>query len=97
MKGHCIGCLGFYQVHLVCGGRFSKNPFLGRLMVGGSTFGFLILGILRIFINKNLPISSILGSFYAFSWNFNFCHNLSNFKIEDLKRLMFSVTCIYLH
>ena len=33
---------------------------------------------------------------YPFSWNFNFHRNLFDFKIEDLKRLMSSLTCLLL-
>ena len=29
-----IGLSGFYQMHLVSGGRWDKNPFLGRLWWG---------------------------------------------------------------
>ena len=53
-------------------------------------------GPFKIVTLKNLPISSILGSSYPFSWNFNFRHKLSNFEIEDLERLMTSLTHLHL-
>ena len=64
--------------------------------VGGPTFGLPILGLFRIVTAKNLPISSIFGSTFLFSWNFNFCHNLSNSEIEELESLMSSLTCLHL-
>ena len=42
-------------------------------------------------MDKNIPISSILGSARPFSWNFNFSRNLIDFEIEDLERLIFSL------
>ena len=53
-------------------------------------------GPFKIVTLKNLPISSILGSSYHFSWNFNFRHKLSNFEIEDLERLITSLTHLHL-
>ncbi|RVW46776.1 putative ribonuclease H protein [Vitis vinifera] len=42
-------------------------------------------------MDKNIPISSILGSSRPFSWNFNFRRNLTDSEIEDLERLMHSL------
>ena len=47
-------------------------------------------------MDKNIPISSILGSAHPFSWNFSFYHNLSDFEIEDLECLMRSLDCMHL-
>ena len=44
--------------------------------------------LLRIVTVKNLTISLVLGSTNPFSWNLNFCRNLSNFEIGNLERLM---------
>ena len=41
-------------------------------------------------------MSSILGSTRLFSWNFNFRRNLSDFEIEDLENLMWSLDRIHL-
>ena len=40
--------------------------------------------LFRVVADKNIPISSILGSTCPFSWNFNFRRNLSDYEIEDL-------------
>ena len=63
---------------------------------GDQPLGSQFSGLFRIVTIKKLPISSILGSSYPFSWNFNFHRNLFDFKIEDLKRLMSSLTCLLL-
>ena len=47
--------------------------------------------LFRVVTNKNILISSILGSTHPFSWNFNFRRNLSDFEIEDLECLMQSL------
>ncbi|RVX22600.1 hypothetical protein CK203_012727 [Vitis vinifera] len=47
-------------------------------------------------MDKNIPISSILGSSRPFSWNFNFRRNLTDSEIEDLERLMHSLDCLNL-
>ena len=41
--------------------------------------------LFRVVTNKNIHISSILGSTRLFSWNFNFHCNLSDPEIEDLE------------
>ena len=47
-------------------------------------------------MDKNIPISSIVGSARPFSWNFNFRRNLTDSEIEDLERLMHSLDCMNL-
>ncbi|RVW15726.1 putative ribonuclease H protein [Vitis vinifera] len=47
--------------------------------------------LFRVVMDKNIPISSILGSSRPFSWNFNFRRNLTVSEIEDLERLMHSL------
>ena len=42
LEGYCTSLLGFFQVYSVCGRRWEKNLVLGRLVVGGPTFGFPI-------------------------------------------------------
>ena len=42
-------------------------------------------------MNKNISISSILGSTYPFSWKFNFRRNFSDSEIEDLEGPMRSL------
>ena len=43
-----------------------------------------------------LTISAVLGNSFLFSWNFSFCHNLTDIKIELLERLMFSLVSVHL-
>ena len=52
--------------------------------------------LFRVVMDKNIPISSILGSSRPFTWNFNFRRNLSDFEIEDLERLMRSLDCMHI-
>ncbi|KAJ9697646.1 hypothetical protein PVL29_006989 [Vitis rotundifolia] len=52
--------------------------------------------LFRVVTDKNISISSVLGSVHPFSWNFNFRHNLSDSEIEDLERLMRSLDCLHL-
>ena len=48
--------------------------------------------LFKIIIVKNLNISWNLRSTYHFSWNLNVYHNLSDLEIEDLERLMPSLS-----
>ncbi|WJZ81407.1 hypothetical protein VitviT2T_001252 [Vitis vinifera] len=52
--------------------------------------------LFRVVTNKNILISSILGSARPFSWNFSFHRNLSDSEIEDLECLMQSLNCMHL-
>ena len=52
--------------------------------------------LFRVVTDKNIPISSILGSTHPFSWNFNFRRNLFDPEIEDLEGLMRSLECLQL-
>ena len=52
--------------------------------------------LFRVVTDKNIPISSILGSNRPFTWNFNFRRNLFDSEIEDLERLMRSLDCMHL-
>ena len=51
--------------------------------------------LFRVVLDKNIPISSVLGLTRPFSWNLNFRCNLSNFEIEDLEGLMQSLDDLY--
>ena len=53
-------------------------------------------GLFKIITVKNPTISLVLESTNPFSWNLNFRHNLSDFEIEDLERLMSSLSHLYL-
>ena len=50
--------------------------------------GFQYPRLFRVVTDKNILISSILGSARLFSWNFNFRRNISDSEIEDLECLM---------
>ena len=63
---------------------------------GDQIFKVQYLRLFRVVTDENIPISSILGSDRPFAWNFNFRHNLSDFKIEDLERLMRSLDCMHI-
>ena len=52
--------------------------------------------LFRVVTDKNILISSILSSARPFSWNFNFCRNLSDYEIEDLECLMRFLDCMHL-
>ena len=65
-------------------------------MVGGPTFGIPISKLFRVVSDKNILISSILGSTRLFSWNFNFPHNLLDSEIQDLEGLMRSLDGLHL-
>ena len=54
------------------------------------------LGLFRIVIVKNLTISLVLGSTNPFSWNINFHQNVLDFGIEDLERLISSLSHLHL-
>ena len=65
-------------------------------MVGDQPLGSQYPGLFRVVSDKNILISSILGSTRPFSWNFNFRHNLSDSEIEDLEDLMRSLDGLHL-
>ena len=69
---------------------------LGRLVVGDQPLCSQFPGLFKIFTVKNLTISSILRSTNPFSWNLNFHRKLLDLKIEDLKRLMSSLSHLHL-
>ncbi|RVW27260.1 hypothetical protein CK203_103089 [Vitis vinifera] len=42
LEGYCTSLSGVFQVYSICGRRWGKNSILGRLVVGGPTFGIPI-------------------------------------------------------
>ena len=52
--------------------------------------------LLSVVMDKNAPISSILGYSRPFSWNFNFRQNLYDSEIEDLEGLMRSLDRLHI-
>ena len=65
--------------------------FWEDLWWGDQPFGTQYPRLFRVVLDKNIPISSVLGSTRPFSWNFNFRRNLSYSEIEDLEGLMRSL------
>ena len=70
--------------------------FWEDLWWGDQPLGVCYPRLLRVVMDKNIPISSILGSTRLFSWNFNFRRNLSDFEIEDLESPMRSLDHLHL-
>ena len=52
--------------------------------------------LFKVVVDKNIPISSVLGPTCPFSWNLNFRRNLSDYEIEDLEGLMWSLDGLHL-
>ncbi|RVW47845.1 hypothetical protein CK203_092926 [Vitis vinifera] len=52
-----------------------KNSVLGRFVAGGPTFGNPISKTIRVVVDKNISISSVLGPSRPFLWNLNFRRN----------------------
>ena len=77
-------------------GDEEKNRFWEDLWWGNQPLGFQYPSLFRVVTDKNISISSILGSARPFSWNFSFHHNLSDFKVEDLECLMRSLDCMHI-
>ena len=77
-------------------GDGEKIRFWEDLWWGDQPLGIQYPRLFRVVIDKNIPISSILGSTRPFSWNFNFRRNLSDSEIEDLGGLMRSLDRLHL-
>ena len=63
---------------------------------GDQPLGVRYPRLLRVVMDKNILIFSILGSTCPFSWNFNFRRNLFDSEIEDLESLMRSLDRLHL-
>ncbi|RVW30887.1 hypothetical protein CK203_102789 [Vitis vinifera] len=77
-------------------GDGERIQFWEDLWWGDQPLGVRYPRLLRVVMDKNIPISSILGSTHPFSWNFNFRRNLSDSEIEDLESLMRSLDHLHL-
>ena len=96
LEGYCTSLSGVFLIYSVCSRKWRKNSLLGRFVVRRPTFGIPISKLFRVVSDKNILISSILGSTHPFSWNFNFHRNLLDFEIEDLESLMRSLDGLHL-
>ena len=63
---------------------------------GDQPLGSQYPSLFRVVLDKNIPISSVLGPTRPFSWNLNFRRNLSDSEIEDLEGLMRSLDGVHL-
>lgn len=81
----------FFQTHPLCGGWWGKNLFWEDLWWGKQPLCLQYSSLFKVVIPKNLPISIILGISPFLYHNLNFCNNLTDSKITDLKRLMSSL------
>ncbi|RVW39059.1 Transposon TX1 uncharacterized 149 kDa protein [Vitis vinifera] len=77
-------------------GDGERIRFWEDLWWGDQPLGVRYPRLLRVVTNKNIPISSILESTRPFSWNFNFCRNISDSEIEDLESLLRSLDHLHL-
>ena len=68
----------------------------GKTCGGDQPLGDQYPRLLSVVTDKNILISSILGSTHPFSWNFNFCRNLSDTEIENLEGLMQSLDRLHI-
>ncbi|RVX04458.1 hypothetical protein CK203_018529 [Vitis vinifera] len=88
LECYCTSLSGVFLVYSVCGRKRGKNSVLGRFVVGDQPLGTQYPRLFRVVVDKNIPISSVLGPTCPFSWNLNFRRNLSDSEIEDLEGLM---------
>ncbi|RVW23803.1 putative ribonuclease H protein [Vitis vinifera] len=86
--------LSIYEAHP--NGDGERIRFWEDLWWGDQIFKDQYPRLFRVVMDKNIPISSILGFARPFSWNFNFRRNVSDSKIEDLECLMRSLDCMHL-
>ena len=70
---------------------FYPTKFLWKLVLGTQ-----YPRLFKVVLDKNIPISSVLGPTRPFSWNLNFRRNLSDYEIEDLEGLMRSLDGLHL-
>ncbi|KAJ9671310.1 hypothetical protein PVL29_025144 [Vitis rotundifolia] len=77
-------------------GNGERIRFWEDLWWGDQPLGSQFPRLFRVVLDKNVPISSILGSSRPFSWNFNFRRNLSDIEIGDLEGLMRSLDGLHL-
>ena len=95
LEDYCTSLSRVFHVYSVYGRKWGKNSIMGIFLVGGP-LGSQYPKLFRVVLDKNILISSILGSTRPFSWNFNFRRNLSDSKIEDLEGFMRSLDGLHL-
>ncbi|RVX13541.1 putative ribonuclease H protein [Vitis vinifera] len=97
LEGYFSSLSRVFLVYSICGRKWGKNSFWEDLWWGDQPLGSQYPSLFRVVLDKNIPISSVLGPTRPFSWNLNFRRNLSDSEIEDLEGLMrLLMECIYL-
>ena len=89
-------CTDFSRYTRLVVGDGTRIRFWEGLWCGDQLLCSKFLGLFRIVIVKNLTISLVLGSTNPFSWNINFHQNVLDFGIEDLERLISSLSHLHL-
>ena len=77
-------------------GNGERIRFWEDLWWGDQPLGSQYPKVFTVVFDKNIHIASILGFSRPFSWNFNFCCNLSHSEIEDLEGFMRSLDGLHL-
>ena len=96
LEGYCTSLSGVSKFTRFVVGDRERIRFWEDLWWGDQPLGSQYSRLFRVVSDKNILISSILGSTRPFSWNFNFRHNLSDSEIEDLEGLMRSLDGLHL-
>ena len=96
LEGRCTSVLGLFKLHFLVVGDGVRIQFWEDLWWGDQPLRSQFPYLYRVVIVKNLTVSTILGHSSSFSWNFNSHHNLTNSEIEDLERLVSSLTHVHL-
>ncbi|RVW27936.1 Transposon TX1 uncharacterized 149 kDa protein [Vitis vinifera] len=96
LEGYFSSLSRVFLVYSICGRKWGKNSLLGRFVWGDQPLGSQYPSLFRVVLDKNIPISSVLGPTRPFSWNLNFRRNLSDSEIEDLEGLMRSLDGVHL-
>ena len=99
LEGRCTSVLGLFKLHFLVVGDGVRIQFWEDLWWGEQPLRSQFPYLYRVVIVKNLTVSTILGHSSSFSWNFNSHHNLTNSEIEDLERLVSSLTraLVFIH
>ena len=62
LEGHCSSFLRFHWSYSFCDKRWSKDPLLGRLMVGDQPLYSQFRNLFRVVMIRNSSISYVLAT-----------------------------------
>ena len=96
LEGYCTSLLRFFKYTQFVVGDGKRIQFWEDLWWGDQPLGFQYPRLFRVVTDKNILLSSILGSAHPFSWNFNIRHNLFDSQIEGLESFMRSLVRLHL-